>query len=110
MNLPALPHRPEELALNDVQREALDVVQDIANRPELRLNMDFREGDMQFINNHTVLHAREAYEDYDEPDRKRHLLRMWIGVSDDIRRPLSPLLDERYQLVEAGGIPVQASS
>jgi alpha-ketoglutarate-dependent taurine dioxygenase len=98
----------DELALNDVQREALDLVQEIANRPELRLTMDFREGDMQFINNHTILHAREAYEDFDDPEMKRHLLRLWIGIPDEIRRPLSPLLDERYRLVEAGGIPVQA--
>ena len=70
--------------------------------------MDFREGDMQFVNNHTVLHAREAYEDHDDPERKRHLLRMWIGLPDAVRRPLSPLLDERYHLVEIGGIPKQA--
>jgi hypothetical protein len=90
------------------QREALDVAQDVANRPELRLSMEFQEGDMQFLNNHVLVHAREAFEDYDEPDRKRHLLRMWIAFGDDRRRPLSPLLDERYGFVARGGIPVRS--
>lgn len=100
----------DDLALTDRQQEALDVVQEIANRPALRLSMDFQEGDIQFINNHTVLHAREAYDDHDDPDRKRHLLRMWIGLADDLRRPLSPALDDRYRYVEIGGIPKQGAA
>lgn len=90
-----------------LQREALEAVQEIANRPALMLSMDFQEGDIQLINNHTMLHAREAYEDYDEPGRQRHLLRMWIAVADERRRPLSDALSERYRWVRAGGIPVK---
>ncbi|MDE0537835.1 MAG: TauD/TfdA family dioxygenase [Rhodospirillales bacterium] len=100
----------DHLAPTDAQREALDVVQEIANRPELRLEMDFQEGDIQLINNLTVMHARQAYEDYDDPRLKRHLLRMWIGLPDGQRRPLSPLLDERYEYVRRGGIPKQAAA
>lgn len=94
-----------ELALSEAQREALDVFQEISNREEMRLQMHFEEGDMQFINNHSILHARQAYEDYDEPERKRHLLRMWIGMTDGRRRELAPALAERYRFVETGGIP-----
>lgn len=100
----------EELALTDVQKEALDVFQEISNREELRLQMHFQPGDMQFINNHTILHAREAYEDYDDPALKRHLLRVWIGLPDGKRRPLSPVLDERYRYVAMGGVPKQAAA
>lgn len=100
----------EELALTDVQTEALDVFQEISNREELRLQMHFQPGDMQFINNHIILHAREAYEDHDDPALKRHLLRVWIGLPDGKRRPLSPMLDERYSLVASGGIPKQAAA
>ncbi|MND09710.1 hypothetical protein D3C83_332480 [compost metagenome] len=53
------------------------------------------------------MHAREAYEDHGEPGRERHLLRMWIAVSDGRRRPLSAALDERYRWVRAGGIPAK---
>lgn len=90
-----------------IQREALEKVQEIANRPELMLSMDFREGDIQLINNHTLLHAREAYEDYPEPGRERHLLRMWIAVSDERRRPLADSLTARYRWVKEGGIPLK---
>ncbi|MGB0573234.1 MAG: TauD/TfdA family dioxygenase [Alphaproteobacteria bacterium] len=100
----------EELALTDEQTEALDVFQEISNREELRLQMHFQPGDMQFINNHIILHAREAYEDHDDPALKRHLLRVWIGLPDGKRRPLSPMLDERYSLVASGGIPKQAAA
>jgi len=100
----------EQYRPTDIQREALETVQDIANRPELMLSMDFQEGDIQLINNHTMLHAREAYEDYDEPGRERHLLRMWIAVSDARRRPLADALAGRYRWVRQGGIPVKAAA
>ena len=92
------------------QREALQLVQEIANRPELMLSMDFQEGDIQLLNNHTTLHARTAFEDYDEPGRERHLLRMWIAVDEQRRRPLSDRLGGRYEWVRRGGIPVKRSS
>ena len=98
----------EELALTDIQREALDAVQEIANRPELRLAMMFQEGDMQFLNNHAILHAREAFEDHDDPELKRHLLRMWIAFPPQRRRRLAPELAERYRVVETGGIPARS--
>lgn len=90
-----------------LQREALFAVQEIANRPELMLSMDFQEGDIQLINNHTMLHAREAYEDHPEPERQRHLLRMWIAVPDSKRRPLADALAGRYRWVQRGGIPAK---
>jgi len=100
----------EQLGMSDLQREAVNYAQGVAERPELRLQVEFREGDMQFVNNHTTLHARAAYEDYDEPARKRHLLRMWTALPDAKRRPLSPLLADRYRYVEEGGIPRQAAA
>lgn len=98
----------EAMALTPIQREALDYVQEVANRPELRLNMLMQEGDMQFLNNHVILHAREAFEDHEDDDRKRHLLRMWIAYPEHKRRALSPLLAERYRIVATGGIPARA--
>ncbi len=95
------------LAPTPIQHEALDFAQEVANRPELRLTMMLQEGDMQFLNNHVILHAREAFEDYEEADRKRHLLRMWIAYPPQRRRALSPLLAERYRIVEMGGIPAR---
>jgi hypothetical protein len=99
----------EQLRPTPMQREALELVQAIANRPELMLTMDFQEGDIQLINNHTMLHAREAFEDHPEPGRERHLLRMWIAVDDARRRPLAEALSARYRWVREGGIPLKAA-
>jgi hypothetical protein len=43
-------------------------------------------GDMQFINNYTTLHARTAFEDYPEPERRRLMVRLWLR-SFGLRRP-----------------------
>jgi hypothetical protein len=100
----------DELALTNSQREALEAVQEISNRPELRLSMMFQEGDMQFLNNHALLHARTEFEDHDDPELKRHLLRMWIAFPPERRRELAPELAERYRVVEMGGIPARVES
>ena len=42
----------------------------LAGDPELRLDMSFMPGDIQFLHNHTILHARSPYEDWPEPGRK----------------------------------------
>ncbi|MDG2269279.1 MAG: TauD/TfdA family dioxygenase [Alphaproteobacteria bacterium] len=100
----------EELAPSPTQWAALEFAHSVAERPEMRLSMTFESGDMQFINNHTTLHGRSPFEDWDEPARKRLLLRLWIALEDDVRRPLSPLLDERYHWVTIGGIPRRATA
>jgi hypothetical protein len=71
--------------LTDAQRELLEVYEGIANDPALYLDMHFRPGDVQWLRNAFVLHKRTAYEDFPEPQRKRHLLRLWIsapGIDD----------------------------
>ena len=96
-----------ELGMSSGQSEALDLVQEVANRPGMALSMNFEEGDMQFLNNHVMLHAREAFEDDPDPELRRHLLRMWISYPVERRQPLSPLLAARYRYVETGGIPTK---
>jgi hypothetical protein len=38
-------------------------------------------GDMQFLNNHVILHRRTEYEDHPEPERRRDLVRLWLDAS-----------------------------
>ena len=66
--------------LSAFETEILDFIDSLGERPGLPLHMDFQEGDMQFANNYTVLHSRTAFVDHDEPERKRHLLRLWLKV------------------------------
>lgn len=70
-------HKRFGTAMTDAERIALDALDAVIARPELQLPMDFQPGDVQLVSNETVLHARTAYEDHDEPDRRRHLLRLW---------------------------------
>jgi hypothetical protein len=65
-------------ALTAEEVAALDAFEEVARDPALRLDMDFQVGDIQLINNYTVLHARTEFEDWPEPERKRHLLRLWL--------------------------------
>jgi hypothetical protein len=50
--------------------------------------------------NHTLLHDRTAFDDWPEPGRKRHLLRLWLAPDD--ARPLPPVFAERYGSVIPG--------
>jgi len=64
------------------QEEAFDYLDALAVDPEFRLDMTFRPGDVQFLCNHWILHSRSQYEDWKEPEKKRHLLRLWLGCPD----------------------------
>ena len=44
--------------------------------------MQLEQGDMQLVNNYVIVHSRTPFEDFEEPDRKRHLLRLWLAVPD----------------------------
>jgi len=44
------------------------------------LDMDLQLGDIQLLSNHTILHARTEYEDYEDPGQHRHLLRLWLSL------------------------------
>ena len=57
-------------------------------RPAARVEgfeMDLEPGDVQLISNHTVLHARTAYQDHADPARRRHLLRLWLSFDEPLR-------------------------
>ena len=79
---------------------ALDLFDELANDADLRLDMEFRPGDIQVLHNHQILHDRTAYEDWPEPERKRHLLRLWL--SPDGARPLPDYFAPRYASLVPG--------
>jgi len=87
-------------ALSEQQVAALDLFDELANDPALNLHMEFKPGDMQFVHNHTLLHDRTGFEDWDEPDRRRHLLRLWLACPG--ARPLPAVFAQRYGKVDIG--------
>lgn len=82
------------------QTEAMDLFEDLAARQDIRLDMELHPGDMQFVHNHQIVHSRTGYEDHPEPERKRHLLRLWLSASDG--RELPPAYAERYGNIALG--------
>ena len=79
---------------------ALDLFDELANNPDLHIQMRLRPGDMQFVYNHGQLHDRTGYVDWLSPDSRRHLLRLWLSIPDD--RPLPSCFAERYGSIEVG--------
>ncbi len=80
----------KELGRPLTEREvaALDCFEEVAARPDVRLEFTLEPGEVVFFNNCTILHNRTAFEDAPDPARRRHLLRLWLML--DGRRPLAP--------------------
>jgi hypothetical protein len=91
---------PDVPPLTTKQIEALDLFDELANDPQLHLMMDLEPGDIQLVHNHTILHDRTAFEDFPEPDRKRHLLRLWLAPPN--ARPLPQVFAERFGSITPG--------
>jgi hypothetical protein len=98
---------PGVAPLSPLQIAALDLLDQLANDPALNLTMELQPGDIQLVHNHTILHDRTAFEDYPEPDRKRHLLRLWLAPPG--ARPLPEVYAERFGSItpgDRGGVAV----
>lgn len=65
--------------LTELQQAAVSFIGETAIRPDLQYEMDFRPGDIQWLNNYVILHSRTGYVDHAEADRKRLLLRLWLN-------------------------------
>ena len=76
------------------------MLDDLTNDPSLNMQMEFRRGDMQFLHNHQILHSRTDFEDWPEPERRRHLLRLWLSPKS--ARPLPESFAARYGSIEPG--------
>ncbi|WP_176500207.1 TauD/TfdA family dioxygenase [Sphingomonas sp. HMP9] len=93
---------PELGELSPKQLEAMHLVNSLAQQPRFHFSMMFEPGDIQLLNNHVTYHSRTEFEDFDEPDRKRHLLRMWLSVPNS--RDLSPAMSPIYQDQRGGAV------
>jgi alpha-ketoglutarate-dependent taurine dioxygenase len=57
---------------------ALDAFEAIMNDERLRHDFVFEPGQIQIINNTALGHRRTGFRDWPEPERKRHLIRLWL--------------------------------
>jgi hypothetical protein len=85
----------------EAQKAAIKVFRETARK--IYFDMDFRPGDIQIVHNHVMLHTRTAFEDWPEPERKRHLMRLWITPEEGDGRPVIPGYRENFQDIGVEG-------
>ena len=90
--------------LTAAQEEALRMYRDLAS--EFRLDIDLRIGDITYVQNYVTVHSRTDFEDWPEPERKRHLLRLWLNNG---MRPLAEEVKREVRGVVVPGTVLQAS-
>ena len=71
--------RHEGVTLSPSQARLLDLYDERGAAEDVQLDMWLEPGDMQFLSNHAIAHARTAYED--DPASPRHLLRLWLSTA-----------------------------
>jgi hypothetical protein len=91
---------PDAPRLSPAHVEALDMFDALTNDPRLHMFMEFKPGDVQLVHNHTILHDRTSFVDWPEPERRRHLLRLWLAAAH--ARPLPEVFAQRYGSVTVG--------
>ena len=89
-------------AFTDQEQAALDRISELASEPELSHSMWLERGDIQVVNNHTILHSRNEYKDAVEQGRRRTLYRVWM--QPHLQRPLDPEFADRYNTGPRGGV------
>lgn len=94
--------------LSPAQEEALDYFDSLTNDPTIHLSMEFKPGDIQMLCNHWILHSRTSYVDWPEPERRRHLLRLWLACDDGpvVPESFTSSIRESTKSGRPGGIQV----
>lgn len=69
------------IPLTIADTDAINFMESCCHRPGVAVRFDMQRGDIQFVNNNFVFHSRTAFEDYEEPERRRHMLRFWLRYS-----------------------------
>ena len=64
--------------LTATQLRALDALDAVLANPELRVEFELRPGDVYFLNNRWIFHNRTAFADHEDPEQRRHLIRLWL--------------------------------
>jgi len=96
-------HQDEEIGpMPERQREALDYLESVAAEQKMHHRFTQKPGDILLLNNWVTFHRRTEFEDHPEPEKKRHILRIWLSMPNS--RPLDPMFKDNYGTVEAGAI------
>ena len=68
--------------LDDAGAAAVRLMDEFLTDEQNRLDLWLEPGQIQILNNRVIVHGRTPYEDYEEPERRRHLVRLWLRAGD----------------------------
>ena len=88
--------------LTGKQVEVLDYLDELLPDPKFCFSMEIEKGDMQLLNNYTVVHSRTDFEDFEDEAKKRHLLRLWMTIPNS--QPLPPNWIDAFKDVRPGAV------
>ncbi|KAJ6438151.1 taurine catabolism dioxygenase [Purpureocillium lavendulum] len=92
-----LPRSANIPAITEAQAEALDALHYTAEKHAVAL--EFRPGDIQFVNNLSIFHARGSFRD--SAHKQRHLVRLWLRDSE-LAWKIPEALQSRWDRVYEG--------
>jgi len=84
--------------LTPLKAAALACLDEVMNDSSLVFDMDLQPGDIQFVNNYTILHGRTAFHDDEDTRKKRHVVRLWLKFFT--QRPTSDYIRDQYKGIE----------
>jgi hypothetical protein len=93
------PHAPR---LSERQIRLIDLIDQLCADPRFCFSMHLAEGDLQLLNNFVIVHSRTAFEDFDAPDEKRHLVRFWLNLPQ--AQPLPDTWLKAFKDTRAGAV------
>lgn len=99
---------PNATKLTTLEKEAIACVATLAMRDGIRFDLRLAAGDLLLLNNHTVLHNRDWFKDFDQADKKRLLLRQWINL--DAARELEFEFADHYNTGSRMGPAIHQTS
>jgi len=70
------------LVLDQAGLAAVELLNNFLTDPAHRHDFWIEPGQIQILNNRSIVHGRTPYEDFTEPEKRRHLVRLWLRAGD----------------------------
>ena len=74
-------HKIQNKPLTEEQDRSLKLLDEILSEENIVVSYDLKKFDMTFFNNHRVIHGRTSFEDFEDEEKKRLMIRSWIKFS-----------------------------
>ena len=75
-------HEKANQPLNEKQIQAINFLEQILRDSSQMITFELKKGDMMFSNNGWLIHDRTPFEDHDDEQLKRFLIRTWIRETE----------------------------